>query len=237
MKTFNLQNKNIFLTGAQGYLGKQLYKALCDEGANIFPVDVNCNNHAEYLDITNSMEVDKYINSNFILNNKKVDIIINNAAVSFKGNNISPDQFMKTMNVNVAAVDNIIKAFGVVLEKDASIVNIASLYGFIAPNFKIYDGDPELYSSSAYNCSKAALIQMTKYYAAQLAPIRVNSVSPGGICQNHNTEFNDKYSERVPLRRMAMPDDVINAVLFLASGLSSYITGANIPVTGGIEIW
>jgi NAD(P)-dependent dehydrogenase (short-subunit alcohol dehydrogenase family) len=69
-----------------------------------------------------------------------------------------------------------------------------------------------------------------------VAPKRVNSVSPGGIFQGHNNSFSDKYSARVPLKRMAQPQEIVNAILFLASSASSYITGQNLVVDGGLSV-
>jgi NAD(P)-dependent dehydrogenase (short-subunit alcohol dehydrogenase family) len=236
MKSLDLSGMEIFLTGGAGFLGRNLNDAIINSGAIVYSVDnvSNSNTHVS-LDITNVDELEKYYNH--YLKGKKLHGIVNNAAVSFKSDNLTTEQFMKTIEVNVSAVYNIIKTFRPILDENASIVNIASLYGIVSPDFRIYEGDHSQYNSSAYGCSKAALIQMTKYYAAQMAPIRFNAVSPGGIYQGHCEEFVKKYSNRVPLKRMADPEEITNAVLFLLSPLSSYITGHNLIVDGGLTIW
>jgi NAD(P)-dependent dehydrogenase (short-subunit alcohol dehydrogenase family) len=238
MKSLDLKGKNIFVTGAAGFLGEHIVEELIECGATVYGVDCVKKDGVGFLDITNEESLDDYV-ADFVIFNEgqKIDGIVNNAAVSFKGDSLTSGQFTKTMEVNVVAVYNIIKSFKPVLSKSASVVNVASLYGINSPDFRIYDGDSSLYSSSAYGASKAALIQMTKYYAAELAPIRFNAVSPGGIYQGHSEEFDRRYSDRVPIKRMAQPEEITNPILFLLSPLSSYITGHNLVVDGGLTVW
>jgi len=235
MKTLGLEGKKILITGADGFLGKHIASALVGEGAYIICTDVKGSTTAEEMDVSDHVSVYNY--STGLKNKDKItlDGLINNAAVSFKGNQHDPITFSKTMNVNVKGTYNCIEKFKGILSKDASVVNVASMYGMISPDFSIYEGNEQLYSSSAYGASKAAIIMMTRYYANQLAPVRVNAISPGGIFQGHDDSFTERYSKNVPLKRMADPEEIVNAILFLLSPLSSYITGINLPVTGGIE--
>jgi NAD(P)-dependent dehydrogenase (short-subunit alcohol dehydrogenase family) len=119
-----------------------------------------------------------------------------------------------------------------------SIVNIGSIYGSLAVDNRIYD-DPADQSPLAYATSKGALIQMTRYLAAYWAPrgVRVNCVSVGGVRGGESASLNAKYSARVPMGRMAESSEIGAAVAFLASDASSYMTGANLPVDGGLNIW
>lgn len=238
MKTLGLKGKKILVTGIDGFLGIRLSRALSDEGAYTIGTDVKESMTASEMDISDPASVYNYFGSIKTLEGQ-LDGIINNAAVSFKGNETDPTKFSQTMDVNAKGTYNCItQALGKdILSKDASIVNVASIYGILSPDFRIYEGNKNLYSSSAYGASKAAIIQMTKYYAVQLAPIRVNAVSPGGIFQGHNDNFSERYSERVPLKRMADPEEIVNVILFLLSPLSSYITGTNIVVDGGMSAW
>lgn len=120
-----------------------------------------------------------------------------------------------------------------------SIINIASIYGSVAADERIYNGTEIVSAGVGYSADKAAVIGMTRQLAVLLAPkgIRVNAISPGGIEDNHSTQFKDNYSRRVPLGRMARVDEINGAVIFLASDASSYVTGQNIIVDGGLTCW
>lgn len=248
-KTFDLAGSKIVVTGANGFLGQVICNTLRFEGAEVIGIDIceakSVSTNTELyiikkLDITNKnhfADLKDFITSTYNeLVGGYIDGLINNAAVSFKGNHISSEEFSKTMEVNIKGTYNCITQLSDVMSSYASIVNVSSVYGLISPDFRIYDGNEDLYNSSAYGASKAAIIQMTKYYAAQLAPIRVNAVSPGGIFQNHSRDFVEKYSKRVPLGRMADPKEIVNAIMFLLSPMSSYITGQNLVVDGGLSI-
>ena len=235
--TLGLAGSKIIVTGASGFLGKIICEVLKREYVRVIEIDVNETSSVEKLDITDKEKFGEFYG--IVYEHRGIDGyadgLINNAAVSFKGDNLSSKEFMKTLEVNVEGTYNCITQFKDVLKPNASIVNIASVYGMLSPDFRIYNNE-HLYNSSAYGASKAAIIQLSKYYAAQLAPIRVNSISPGGIFQGHDDDFVKQYSDRVPLGRMANPEEIIDAILFLLSPMSSYITGQNLVVDGGMSI-
>lgn len=119
-----------------------------------------------------------------------------------------------------------------------SIVNIASMYGFVSPNPTMYAGHAEYHSPPAYGAVKAGSLQFTRYAATHLAPhgIRVNAVSPGAFPHRgiqDRTEFVERLQDRVPLRRIGQPFEVAGAVRFLLGDESSYVTGTNLVVDGG----
>lgn len=235
MKTFELKGKKILVTGASGFLGEYIVKALLEENAYTISVDLNKDVSVDALDISDPEAIDRYVQETKRID-EKLDGIVNNAAISLVGKDLTTEQITSTLNVNVVGTCNMMTKFKSILSEDASIVNIASVYGMLSPNFKIYEGT-DLYNSAAYGFSKAAIIQMTKYYAAQFAPIRVNSVSPGGIFNNQDKAFLKKYSEYVPLKRMADPEEIVNTILFLLSPLSSYVNGHNLVADGGLSVW
>lgn len=118
-----------------------------------------------------------------------------------------------------------------------SIVLFASIYGFLAPDFRLYAGT-EMHSPAGYSASKAALLQLTRYLSTCLAPeVRVNALSPGGVARGQDPAFVDRYEHGTPLGRMATEEDVKGAVAYLASDLSGYVTGTNLCVDGGRSVW
>jgi NAD(P)-dependent dehydrogenase (short-subunit alcohol dehydrogenase family) len=87
---------------------------------------------------------------------------------------------------------------------------------------------------AAYGASKGGLLQLTRWLSSTLAPeIRVNAISPGGIYRNQPEPFVSKYEKRVPLGRMANPDDFRGVLAYLCSDMSEYVTGQIISVDGG----
>jgi NAD(P)-dependent dehydrogenase (short-subunit alcohol dehydrogenase family) len=114
-----------------------------------------------------------------------------------------------------------------------SIVNIGSLYASISPIPSFYSHIPGFVKPPAYGASKAGVVQLTKWLARHLAPVRVNTLSPGGVRGEQDDEFLAKYSARVPLGRMAEPQDLVGPLLFLAGDASRYVTGQELLVDGG----
>ena len=119
-----------------------------------------------------------------------------------------------------------------------NIINMASIYGFSAPKFEIYEGT-DMTMPVEYAAIKGAIINLTKYLASHLGKcnIRVNSISPGGVFNNQPESFVKKYSEKVVLdERMTSTDDIVGVLIFLLSDASKYITGQNVVVDGGFTL-
>ncbi len=141
------------------------------------------------------------------------------------------------MDMHLGGCFLIIKEISKIMMKQncGNIVNIASIYGFAAPRFKIYEGTNKT-CPVEYAAIKGAIINLTKYLASYLGRynIRVNAISPGGVFTNEPESFVKKYSEKVVLgKRMAKTDDLTEVLIFLLSEASKYITGQNIVVDGG----
>jgi gluconate 5-dehydrogenase len=127
-------------------------------------------------------------------------------------------------------------------EKSNSIINIASMYGHIAPRLDIYENNLHLQNPSGYGVLKAGIIQHTKYCAVNLGKfgIRVNSLSPGpfpGFAAQQNSVFIENLQRQSPLGRTGSPEELAGVVQFLLSNASSYITGTDIAVDGGWRSW
>jgi len=124
-----------------------------------------------------------------------------------------------------------------------SIINVSSVYGNVSPDQRIYSycrqtGQP-FFKPVSYSVTKAGVINLTRYLATYWAGkrVRVNTLSLGGVFNNQDKRFVREYCRRVPLARMAREDEYNGAVLFLVSDASSYMTGANIIIDGGLTAW
>lgn len=118
-----------------------------------------------------------------------------------------------------------------------AIVNFGSIYGIRGPDFGVYEGT-EMTSPVEYAAIKGAITNLTRYMASRLGSegVRVNTVSPGGVEADQPERFVRQYEERVPMGRMAQPEDVVGAVVFLVSDAARYVTGHNLVVDGGWTI-
>jgi NAD(P)-dependent dehydrogenase (short-subunit alcohol dehydrogenase family) len=130
------------------------------------------------------------------------------------------------------------------LRGTGSIIHTASIYGAtMGPDQRIYEGSEyngrPINTPAVYSASKGGVVGLTLYLATYWAGkgVRVNALTPGGISSGQNNEFNRRYSARVPMGRMAEVGEVAAALLFLASDASSYITGQNLHVDGGLSAW
>ena len=158
----------------------------------------------------------------------------------------SLDQWRKIMAVNLDGMFLVAQAIGkqmVEQGKGGSIIQTASIYGVMAPDHRIYEGSfylgRQINTPAVYTTSKAAVIGLTKHLATYWAEkgIRVNTLTPGGTESGQNDEFKSRYSARIPVGRMANAPEMVGALLYLASDASSYVTGQNIIIDGGLNCW
>ena len=158
----------------------------------------------------------------------------------------SLDQWRKIMAVNLDGMFLVAQAIGkqmVAQGKGGSIIQTASIYGVMSPDHRIYEGSfylgRQINTPAVYTASKAAVIGLTKHLATYWAEkgIRVNTLTPGGTESGQNDEFKHRYAARIPLGRMAKAPEMVGALLYLAPDASSYVTGKNIIVDGGLDCW
>jgi len=183
-----------------------------------------------------------------------IDILHNNAAG--KSNDLesffapfeeySLDQWRNIMSVNIDGMFLTAQAVGkqmVAQGRGGSIIQTASIYGVMAPDHRIYEGSfylgRKINTPAVYTASKAAVLGLTKHLATYWADkgIRVNTLTPGGTESGQNDEFKSRYANRIPMNRMARADEMVGALLYLASDAASYVTGQNIIVDGGLNAW
>lgn len=174
----------------------------------------------------------------------KLDILISNAAQRKKNTleSIDKEDWLFDMEHCLNGVFYLTKSFIPLLKQSRGcIINIASMYGHIAPDYRIYNKD--CYTNPpSYGAAKAGVIQFSKYLASFLSPygIRVNSVSPGAFpygFTNDDNEFMTNLSNKSMLNRIGEPDDLKGAIALLASDLGKFITAQNICVDGGWKEW
>lgn len=183
----------------------------------------------------------------------RIDVLFNNAAS--KSNDLSRffepaesyslETWHEVMAVNVDGLFVMARECAKRMKEGGggAIVQTASIYGAMAPDMRIYEGSSYLGGAintpPVYAASKGAVISLSRYLAALWANdnIRVNTISPGGVSSGQNGVFHDKYRARVPMNRMAEAREIADAAIFLASPASSYITGQNLMVDGGLSIW
>jgi NAD(P)-dependent dehydrogenase (short-subunit alcohol dehydrogenase family) len=158
----------------------------------------------------------------------------------------SIEQWRQIMSVNLDGMFLVAQTVGrqmAVQGTGGSIIQTASIYGLMGPDHRIYEGSfylgRQINTPAVYSASKAGVIGLTKYLATYWADkgIRVNTLTPGGTESGQNENFNRRYSARIPMGRMAKAHEMVGALLYLASDASSYVTGQNIIVDGGLNAW
>ena len=226
------------VTGALGTLGAVWTEALAAAGANVVGIDLREDGAAVLAaDVTDRVSLERAL-AEIVDTHGPPSVLVNNAGIDLPPGTRDGVSFARTLEVNVAGVFNATEIFGGAMCEAGrgSIVNIGSLYASIAPIPSLYDHIvPPFTKPAAYGASKAAVVNLTRYFARLWGPhgVRVNALSPGGVRGGQDAEFVRKYAERVPLGRMAEPSDLVGPMLFLASDASAYVTGHELLVNGG----
>jgi NAD(P)-dependent dehydrogenase (short-subunit alcohol dehydrogenase family) len=180
-------------------------------------------------------------------------VLVNNAGIDqppsasgggYRLEDIPPDVNRRIFEVNTLGLFQAAQIFGTEMVKAGrgSIINIGSLYAGVAPDPKLYDhlrSDPPFLKPPAYGASKAAVVNLTRYLATAwgASGVRVNTLSPGGVLGGQDDHFKRKFCDRVPLGRMAVHEDLVGPLQFLASDASAYVTGVELRVDGGFTAW
>ena len=241
---FDLKNVNIILTGATGGIGSSIIKRLHKFNANIIATGTNQNKldnikeeyssiHTKRFDISNKNLIPKFIDECNEIFQKKIDILVNNAGITQDNLTIrmKDDEWNKVIDLNLNSTfllcKNVIKKM--IKNSNGKIINITSIVG--------HTGNV---GQANYAASKAGLIGMSKSLALEYGKknIKINCISPGFIKSEMTDKINDNFrqslQEKISLDRFGHPSDVANAVVFLSSNLSDYITGETIHVNGGM---
>jgi NAD(P)-dependent dehydrogenase (short-subunit alcohol dehydrogenase family) len=184
----------------------------------------------------------------------RVDVLHNNAASKSQDldaffapvEDYSLAEWRKIMSVNIDGMFLVARTVGQKMASQpsgGSIIQTASIYGVVSSDNRIYEGSfymgRQISNPAVYTTSKAAVIGLTRYLAAYWGEkgVRVNTLVPGGVESGQNETFKQRYSARVPMGRMARGDEMVGALIYLASDASSYVTGHSLIVDGGLSAW
>lgn len=267
LQRFSLENKVVVLTGATGILGSLYSKRLAEAGATVVIADLDDSKCQALADSINGERLGNAVGMPVDLNCEKsvvdwakkitstlgrVDVLINNAATK-STNFFAPlsefplKDWNQVMGVNVTGAFLTCRELGTFMANQGigSIINISSIYGVVGPDQRIYEGSwyedmgGAINTPLIYSASKGAIIAMTRYLATYWGAkgVRTNTLTPGGVSSGQNGVFEHKYSSRIPMGRMAQAEEMVGALLYLASDASSYVNGQNIIVDGGLTAW
>ncbi|MFY0604289.1 MAG: SDR family oxidoreductase [Flavobacteriaceae bacterium] len=258
---FDLTGKIALITGGAGLLGSEHAIALASHGAKVYLADINIekcikkveeikNDHvsALKLDVTNKENWQKVV-SEIVANDGTIDILVNNAgytnntktsAFDKTFENFSLDDWNSIMDVNLTGTFLGCQVVGnqMIKQGKGSVINIASLYGVVSPNHKMYPGTG-IVQPVAYTVSKHGVVALTKYAATWLAEkgVRVNSLTPGGIFDGHDGLFLERFKNLNPIGRMSDKNELRGGLVYLASDASSHVVGHNLVIDGGWTAW
>ncbi len=245
-----LEGKTAVVTGADRGIGKAVALKLASEGANIAITDLAYNEAAQAVEIelramgvkakayaSNAADYEdtQKVIGQIAADFGQIDILVNNAGITKDGalKRMTEDQWDAVIAVNLKSVFNFTKAVQPIMWKQASgsVINMSSVVG-VSGNA----------NQCNYSASKAGIIGFTKSAAKEMGArgIRHNAIAPGFIITEMTgalpEEIRQAWNEKIPLRRGGTPEDVANVVLFLASDLSSYVSGQVINVCGGMNM-
>ena len=256
----SIKGKRIVLTGAAGFLGTHMTRTLIQEGATLHLLDrlpkqealAHFKENDIAIDESSYYECDitdpdalKQTAAAIEKNHGGIDVLINNAALNPKVENTKESGTFETyplekweeeLRVNLTGTMLTCKAMRPLMQK-GSIINIASIYALVGPDQRIYPKGFE--KPASYGASKAGVIALTKHLATLWASsgTRVNVVVYGGFENEQDPKFVQRYSERVPLGRMAKQEEATGIIIFLASDAASYATGGIFTIDGGWTAW
>ena len=240
----NLENMNIVITGASGGIGNSLVQKLYDNGANILASGTRIEKlealktkfkKIEILkfDISESDKIENFIENATNKLGGNLDCIVNNAGITQDNLAIrmSLDEWRKVIEINLTSTFLLSKYSikKMLKNKSGKVINITSIVG--------HTGN---IGQANYTASKAGIVAMSKSLALEYAKknININCISPGFIKTNMTDKIDEKFKEiiisKIPAARLGEPEDIANAVLFLASKQSDYINGETLHVNGGL---
>lgn len=259
-----LDGKTIFITGSGGVLGSTYVRRMLGAGAHVIASDLPgaradalLDAHGENpsftfveLDVSDEAQVEGVFQKLLDMG-LKPNVVLNNAAITGEllmgaGKpfpdfaNTSVSDWERTMRTNLTGAFMVARQMDrdIIGKWPAKLINVASMYALNAPHHDIYEGMP-FRSFSAYSATKAGIHGLTLWLAAYWSKrdATVNTIAPGAVFNGHSDEFQKRVSNLIMAGRMAQPDEIADAMLFLCSDQSNYITGQIHHVDGGFNGW
>ena len=242
----NFTDKVVLVTGSSRGIGAEMIKAFGQRGANCvvnYVVDPEGQNKTDAesvakelkdplvieCDVTKPEQVESMMKQ-IQDRHGGLDILVNNSGIirdrTIK--KMSMEEFESVVRVNLIGTFNVTQKAATILRKDGRIVNLSSV-----------SGEMGLFGQANYSSSKAAIIALTKVSAREFARqnITVNAIAPGfidvGMSKGMPDEVTENFKKQIPLGRLGDVQEIVNAALFLASAMASYITGHVLNVNGG----
>jgi NAD(P)-dependent dehydrogenase (short-subunit alcohol dehydrogenase family) len=255
---FRLDGRSAFISGARGHLGAAMAMRLARAGAHVI---VNGRDAAALENFAGKLRAEGFSAEaaafdahdvakirSFFGGLKRLDVLVNNigfmAMKSFA--TLEPADFAATYAATVGTAFETVRAALPALKEavaaagDASVINVSSMYGQVAPDRRLYD-NPGQQSPFHYGPAKAGLEQLTRHLAAELGPekIRVNALVPGPFPQagKMSPGLEERLAGRTMLGRIGQPDEIGGPLLFLAAPASRFVTGTSLHVDGGWTAW
>ncbi|MDD2290153.1 MAG: 3-oxoacyl-[acyl-carrier-protein] reductase [Bacteroidales bacterium] len=243
-----LKDKKVLITGAARGIGKAVALGMAAQGADIAFTDLKIDDQVKetinqieafgvravaYASDAASFDQTHQVVSQAVQELGRIDVLVNNAGITRDTLilRMSEQQWDMVIQVNLKSAFNFIHALAplMVKQKGGSIINMSSVVG-LSGNV----------GQANYSASKAGLIALTKSVAKELGPrgIRANAIAPGFIISDMTDQLSETvrkaWTDTIPLRRGGTPQEVANVCIFLASELSSFVSGQVIPVCGGM---
>ena len=262
--TDQLAGRTVFITGSGGVLGSTYVRRMLAEGARVIASDLaghradalkaahesNANFRFYELDVGEESQVEA-IFARIIADGWQPNVVLNNAAITGEllmgaGKpfpdfaNTSVSDWERTLRTNLTGAFMIARQMDrdIVGRWPATLINVASMYALNGPHHQIYEGMP-FKSFSAYSTTKAGIHGLTLWLAGYWAKreATVNTIAPGAVFNGHSDEFQRRVGELIMAGRMAQPDEIADAMLFLCSAQAGYMTGQLVNVDGGFSGW
>ena len=255
---FSLPERDIWVFGGAGHLGRAIVELLCRSGARVLCADLE--NRAEVFiqeaglapavtplacDIGDIPRLQQSVQAQIAQRGVPHGLLnLTFASTSKPLEDLTESEFDAVCHGGLTAAFSLAREVGTAMAKSGrgSIVLFSSMYGIVSPDPKAYQ-PPMSKNPVEYGVAKAGLIQLTKYLAVHWGPrnVRVNCISPGPFprpsVQRDHPDFIQRLADKTPLGRIGQPKEIAGAALFLLSDAASYVTGHNLVVDGGWTAW